>query len=48
MTVRIYLSGPMTGLPEFNHPAFMDAEARLAEAGFLCPGGLKTGPPHDG
>ena len=35
MTVRLYLSGPMTGLPEFNHPAFMDAEARLTEAGFL-------------
>lgn len=35
MTVRLYLSGPMTSQPEFNRPAFMDAEARLTEAGFL-------------
>jgi hypothetical protein len=28
----IYIAGPMSGLPEFNHPAFYEAEARLAFA----------------
>lgn len=30
----IYLSGPMTGLPEGNRPAFMDAAQRLRSRGF--------------
>lgn len=30
---RIYISGPMTGLPDFNFPAFHDAAARLRERG---------------
>lgn len=31
--MRVYISGPMTGLPEFNYPAFFAAEERLKERG---------------
>ena len=30
---RVYLSGPMTGLPDWNRAAFDDAEKRLRELG---------------
>lgn len=29
----VYIAGPMSGLPEFNYPAFNDAEGRLLVAG---------------
>lgn len=31
---EVYLSGPMTGLPEFNYPTFHAAAARLRAAGY--------------
>ncbi|MBQ1761926.1 MAG: DUF4406 domain-containing protein [Aquincola sp.] len=31
---RIYLSGPMTGLPEMNYPAFHAEAARLRALGY--------------
>jgi len=31
---RVYLAGPMTGLPELNYPAFAAETARLRSLGF--------------
>ena len=33
MTV-LYIAGPMSGLPEFNYPAFHEAEERLLDVGY--------------
>lgn len=30
----LYISGPMTGIEDYNYPAFREAEERLVEAGF--------------
>lgn len=32
--LRVYIAGPMTGLPDFNYPAFHAEAARLRSAGF--------------
>ena len=32
--MRLYIAGPMTGLPEFNYPAFRAAEAALRADGY--------------
>jgi len=34
MTERVYISGPMTGLPDDNYPAFFRAAGRLRELGY--------------
>lgn len=31
--MKIYIAGPMTGLPEYNHAAFSDAAAKLRYRG---------------
>lgn len=37
--MNLYIAGPMTGIPEYNYPAFRAAEAKLKALGFpvLCP-----------
>lgn len=32
--MKLYIAGPMTGLPNFNYPAFNAAEAALTRSGF--------------
>lgn len=32
--MKLYIAGPMTGLPDFNYPAFIDAEDKLKAAGY--------------
>ena len=54
--MRTYLSGRMSGLPEFNYPAFASAAKRLRSQGHTvvsphelpadCPGCANTGHEH--
>ncbi len=44
---RLYLAGPMTGLPEFNHPAFHAAADQLRDAGYIVTNPADNGLPTD-
>lgn len=33
--MRLYVAGPMTGLPEFNYPAFFKAADQLKQVGII-------------
>jgi hypothetical protein len=47
---RIYIAGPMTGLPELNFPAFAAEAARLRAEGHdvVSPAELNEGLEHEG
>lgn len=47
--MKVYIAGPMRGYPELNHPAFMEAEKRLQDAGFVTynPAALSDALPKD-
>jgi hypothetical protein len=44
---RVYISGPMTGMPELNAPAFNAAEQQLAAAGYEPVNPVNNGQPND-
>lgn len=44
--MRVYISGPMTGLPGLNYEAFFDAHERLAQAGYDVINPAREGNPH--
>ena len=46
MSSRIYLAGPMSGLPDFNFPAFHTAAGQLRAAGYdvINPAEVNTDP----
>lgn len=47
--MKIYIAGPMTGLPDFNYPAFHAAAAKLRAAGYtvVSPAELTDHAPDD-
>lgn len=51
MTTRLYIAGPMTGLPDSNYPAFNRAEGQLIGWGYQTAnpvrGHLEEGAPYD-
>lgn len=45
MTTRMYLSGPMSGLPDFNYPTFRRIAADLTSRGYVVSNPADNGLP---
>lgn len=45
---RVYLSGPMSGMPELNYPAFNALAQRLRLRGLVVENPAENHPPHCG
>ncbi|WP_182050469.1 DUF4406 domain-containing protein [Changpingibacter yushuensis] len=45
--MNIYLAGPMSNLPDFNRPAFMAFEEKLAVAGYVVLNPARVRLPED-
>ena len=45
---RIYIAGPMTGLPEFNYPAFNAEAARIRALGYHVENPAENPAPENG
>ena len=43
----LYLAGPMTGIEDYNHPAFHAAEDLLRDHGYMVLNPARNGLPHD-
>lgn len=41
----LYLAGPMSGLPDFNYPAFIDTARKMRRAGFIVVNPAENGLP---
>lgn len=44
---RLYIAGPMSGLPDFNYPAFFKAAERLRAAGYAVENPAENKPEGD-
>lgn len=44
-TPRLYIAGPMTGVPEFNYPLFNRVQAKLVTAGYVVINPARNVPP---
>ena len=47
MSGYAYLAGPMSGLPEYNYPAFHEAAAELRRIGWRVVNPAENEPPND-
>ena len=45
--MKIYIAGPMSGIPEYNYPAFKAAAKELHELGFEVVAPLHDNPDND-
>lgn len=41
--MKIFIAGPMTGIPEYNFPAFFEAQAKLEALGYEVANPADTG-----